>query len=80
MTTMLAVDCHNKILETEGLHGMFTALYATVANPQVSCSSPASPPILPLDHPTLELSILRSATPPDFVCVVGIHTQVLTFP
>lgn len=70
---MLAVDCHNKVLETEGLHGMFTAVCATVANPQVSCNSPASPPILPLD-----LSILRYATVPDFVCVLGIHTQVRT--
>lgn len=75
---MLAVDCHNEILETEGLHGMFSAVYATVTNPQVFCNSPASPPILPLDHHTLDLSILRYATVPDFVCVLGIHTQVFT--
>lgn len=74
---MLAVDCHNKILETEGLQGMFTAVYATVANPQVSCNSAASP-ILPLDHHILDLSILRYATVSDFVCVLGMHTQVLT--
>lgn len=61
---MLVVGCHNKILQTEGLHDMFTAVCATVANPQAPGDSPVSASCLALGPPGL----LRCATVPDFVC------------